>query len=199
MPSLTDPITGTNINARFLDYVRAAANQGILWGTNNVPFPNFLTPTSTFFSGPTSGWEGPVFPNVTDGLINATNFFNYFVGVVFQYSRIKRFRIRISVTTTGGSPWNQSVTGPYYAPFSFDETNIAHLAVAYQSTLDYNRLPGGRKDILLGRLITDENIEDFFDRCRTLYYTLRDEVAEYQAIVCHASCHSSCHDSRVRR
>lgn len=200
MVSLTNPIEDNNLWQRFKDYVAGAANQGILWGTNNVPFPEFLTPVSAFFGGTTAGWDGAgTAPSVTNQTIGAVGLYTYFATLTFYWSRIKKFRIRISVNTNGGAPWNQSVSGPYYSPFSFDQTSVAHLASAYQSPVDISRVPGGQGPIIPTNRIRDEDIEDFFNRCRQLYYILREEVADYQAAVCHASCHSSCHNSRSRR
>jgi hypothetical protein len=197
MASLNNPITLQNQIDRFADYVVAAANSGIVWGTNAIPFPDF---PGYVFGGDTSGKTISIQGAGYGGYkITADRIYTGILLETYRYSNIRYLRAILYVTST------DEQTGQYYqAPVPgapggviFDDTQKAHLNTAYTLSADTNSLARGQ--IVAGNKMTSAGLEDFFDRARSLYYNFLGQTHTEIVTVCHSSCHYSCHNSRSRR
>ena len=195
MASLDNPVTLQNIIDRFADYVVATANSSIVWGTNAIPFPEL---SAAYFGGTTDGKTISLTGAGARGtIVTALPIYNGVLVETFRYSNIRNMRAVLTVTESGGAPWNISA-GPRTTPGTiFDQTQKSHLNTSYIYTTDSSRLARGQP--LTGNNITRAGLEDLFDRARSLYNDFLDDTVTVTVTVCHASCHSSCHNSRSRR
>lgn len=192
MATLTSPVEEQNIVNRFADYVPPAANTGINYGTNSVPFGEMST---SFFGGTTGGRSIGINGNSIKNngeLIDASGIQDTLEAETFNYTAIRTLRAQLNVTSSGGSPYN---TGTRPTPgIIIDVTGIAFLNTSYRQTL------GARSvNLQTGDLINDGILEQKFSDLRNKYNTARGTSQTITVNVCHASCHSSCHGSRGRR
>lgn len=189
MAQLTNPINAQNIIDRFADFVPPAANQGIAWGTNAVPFGEMST---TYFGGDTSGKAiGVSGSNLTasSSTITGQTIYDVLLAETQTYARIRRMRAVLYVEGGGGNTGSRPTPGVIY-----DATAMSHLNNDYKQTIQ-----AGRSDLYTNNPITASGLETIFTNMRDGYNAVRDSVATIQINVCHASCHSSCHSSRGRR
>jgi hypothetical protein len=197
MAALTNNINKANVASRYGDYVAAAANANIVWGTNSKPFAEM--PTATF-GGDTNGKANTLQGRLTTTLIEATAFRNATVAETNQYSRIRLLRARLFVAGGGGNTGSRPSPG-----YIYDLTRKSHLNSGYEQnagTPNTNFIlpPVAGVVITIGTSATpDVGVEEWFDRLRAGYNTASNNTVTIQIDVCHASCHSSCHGSRGRR
>lgn len=186
MVALTNPIGGDNIMNRFADYVAGAANTGISWGTNAVPFGEMST---GYFGGDTNGKSLENTGASFSRPVSAQNLYDILVAETYQYSRIHNLRALLFVSGGGGNTGSRGTPG-----YIYDGTAMAHLNNDYRISVsaDHSHMVAGNKP-------TTTDLETLFDRLRTAYNGARTQTTTIQIDVCHASCHSSCHSSRGRR
>lgn len=195
MATLTNPIEDQNIVDRYADYVRAAANTGIVWGTNSNPTHSDGTVVldDSYFGGDTGGRGigiGGGNLGGTGAVITASTIYNTLLTETYNYSRIRSVQARLNVTGGGGNTGSRPSPGIIY-----DQTNIAHMSDSYRVDLGSPSNNG----VSSTSLITDEGLEGFFSTLRNSYNAARGSTVTVTTDVCHASCHSSCHGSRGRR
>jgi hypothetical protein len=194
MAALTNPIEEGNLASRFADYVAAAANDSIAWGTNAYPAYGFtqerVVPADQF-GGSTSGRASAPGSALTAGTskITASVITNLFRNETQAYLGIRKLQAILNVTGTGGNTGTRPTAGIVY-----DVTAKAYLVDAYQ--LDLGAITGNPT---AGTAVDSSNLETFFSNLQARYVAVRDTTVIYQTDVCHASCHSSCHSSRGRR
>lgn len=191
MAELTNPINAQNVVDRFADYVRTAANTGIVWGTNTKPFEEF---NQDIFGGDTSGRPlGISGANITSDKITAQTIFDVLVSETATYTRIRKMRAQLFVQGGGGNTGSRQTPG-----MIFDEERIANMNNTFLQTISVSS--ADRPGISTGEIINASNLENFFTNLRTTYNNRREVSAgTFRVDVCHASCHSSCHGSRGRR
>ena len=204
MAILTNPISGSNLVERFNDFVAAAANANITWGTDAKPFTEM--PTSTF--GGVKAGRGNVTGNLglaTSNTIDSTTLINAFTASTKQYTRIRNLRARLNVTGGGGNSGTRPTAGIVY-----DEIAVAHLNSSYELALGSIDVMDIQTDELITRAglqggtptagnYNGVNLTGFFVGCRDKYNAARATIVTVTTSVCHASCHRSCHNSRSRR
>lgn len=180
MAVLSNPIDNDNIVARFEDYVRAAANSGIVWHSANLPFPEAWA----IFDA--AGGKTPEISG-TDltSPISASNVFNVLLAETRRYTRCRYLRAVRVVDGGGDEPGPPGV--------NFDQTQKAHLAWNYEVTVN------ATQNILPGTAVDDGTLETQLDSLRNAYYDGQNTVAYMEVHVCHSSCHQSCHGNRGRR
>jgi len=223
MVTLTNPINADNVMFRLQDFVTlGAANIGIVWGTttypcwpvNSVPpvAPNVavVDPALNAWGGTTAG-----FPNTPQGssiggvgaTINAATIYNTCRAAVGLVAAIRNVRAQLTITSTGGAPYN-TAPGPYTAAgLVFDQTRVGYLqfVAPYTQTVPAaTAAPATAYGLSTGSLIRDGvgapiGLEDYFSALQTAYNTLRANTYTFSRSICHASCHTNCHSSRGRR
>jgi hypothetical protein len=190
MVTLTNNVNAQNIVNRFNDYVQAAGNAGISWGTDAYPFtemPNIFggkadTGKNSEINGDSLGGVG--------SLIVASTIYRILVAETNRYTKIRKLRALLFVEGGGGNTGSRPTPG-----YVYDSTAVAFLNDGYLQ--DIGSPSAGLVDS--GQTISTTPLETFFDTLRSSYNTARDQTVTYQVNVCHASCHSSCHGSRSRR
>jgi hypothetical protein len=201
MPNLENPgpIRRLTIIQRTIEELNGAATAGIVWGTNNKPFPE--APDS-WFEGPTS-WAGldPAVVNTNYGelgVIEASSLTEAIRLITQYYTRIRNMRCVRVITGGGGNRPNAG--SPYTSTASnVDQTKMAFTKDGQQPTIISNYF-----DIQSSSLIYRGNVNNFILGMSQRYQLLRpnvlgDDGTSYKVSVCHASCHTSCHSSRGRR
>jgi hypothetical protein len=205
MAALSNPVNAENIVSRFHDYVRASAQSGVTWGTNNLPVYAPGTPwettviPATAMGGPNNGDPGAgafIGDAVPGAVINGYNIYNYLNFFTYEYCYIRNVRALLTVTGDGGNLGNYPEPGDVY-----DVTRVAYFSnrstQAGQVADFAGPTPGG---VSANQVISATEMENFLARCRASYINFaRNQTYIYNPIVCHASCHSSCHGSRGRR
>ena len=190
MATLNNPINPQNIVDRFADYVTATANQGIVWGTDVLPFPEF---NSAEFGGTTAGRailiSGANIASVGFPII-ATNIYNTLLSETITYTNIRKLNAILFVDGDGGNIGTRDTAGEI-----FNSTEVAHMNTGYRQGIG----SPSASDVSVGNTSTSSGLETFFNNLRTAYNTARENIFTIQVNVCHASCHSSCHSSRGRR
>ena len=189
MAQLTNPIGSQNIVDRFADYVPPAANQGITWGTNAVPFGEMST---SYFGGDTGGKGIGIHGNSigsTGSTITAQGIYNTVLNETKVYTRIRRMRAVLFVDGGGGNNGSRTTPGVVY-----DSTAMSHLNDNYQQIISADQ-----SDLYANNTITAGGLDSLFATLRAVYNSARENTTTIQINVCHASCHSSCHSSRGRR
>jgi hypothetical protein len=213
MATLNNPINAQNIVDRFSDYVVATANQGIIWGTNNVPVGDTspavvdpivqIVPTDQF--GGTTGGKaiGITGANIEGpgGLITASAIYQTLVNETNSYTNIRQLNAVLRVTGTGGNAGTRLTNSGYDGSRAYIEvtntTNPAYLAPSYSQSISIS--PAAAYELTDGSIIKSSRLEQFFSDLQLAYNAARSTVVPYITEVCHASCHSSCHGSRGRR
>lgn len=199
MPNLENPgpIRRLTIIQRTIEELNGAALAGIVWGTNNKPFPEAL---NEWFEGPTN-WGG-LDPATVDanygalGLIEASTLTEAIRNITQYYTRVRNIRCVRVITGNGGN----TPAGPYTSTTqNVDLTRIAFTRDGQQPTIISNYF-----DIQSSSLIYRGNINNFILGMSQRYQILRpnilgDDGTSYKISICHTSCHSSCHSSRGRR
>ena len=193
MAALTNPIEEGNLASRFADYVAAAANDSITWGTNAKPsYQGTQVVPNNRFGGPIAGRAAAPGSAITAGTtrITASTLTTLFRNETQAYLYIRRLRARLNVTGTGGNTGTRPTPGIVY-----DNTAKAYLKAAYYpATL--GTVAGNPTS---GTPVTVTGLQTYFANLQARYVTVRDDTQTYTGQVCHASCHSSCHSSRGRR
>jgi len=194
MAALTNPIEETNLASRFADYVAAAANDSISWGTNAFPAyggTERVVPADQF-GGPTSGRASLPGSAITAGTskITASTLTTLFRNETQAYLYIRKLRAILNVTGGGGNTGTRPTAGVVY-----NTTAKAYLAPAY-FPFTLGAITGNPTS---GTPVTVSGLQTYFTNLQARYIEVRDITVTYQANVCHASCHSSCHSSRGRR
>ena len=194
MAALTNPIEETNLASRFADYVAAAANDSISWGTNAFPAyggTERVVPANRF-GGPTSGRASLPGSAITAGTskITASTLTTLFRNETQAYLYIRKLRAILNVTGGGGNTGTRAAAGIVY-----DITAKAYLAPAYYP-ITLGSIAGNPTS---GTPVTVSGLQTYFANLQARYVTVRDDTQTYTGQVCHASCHSSCHSSRGRR
>lgn len=178
MANLTNPIEETNLLSRFEDYVKATANNGLVWGSDNKPFAEF--PDSEL-GGSAAGKQTETTPAQLDqNPISAAQVFNALLEETRRFTQVRKLR---AIKTVSG---NQGYT-------AFDQTEKANMSEAYRLAVPVTQ------DLQSGALIEAATIEAQLEKFRQAYLTAQDNVITRNIVVCHASCHSNCHGSRSRR
>jgi hypothetical protein len=213
MAALTNPINAQNIVDRFSDYVVATANQGIVWGLNNVPTGDTspavvdpivqIVPTDQF-GGTTAGLPINIDGNSIKGpddAITATTIYNTLLAETNRYTRIRNLNAVLRVVGTGGNAGTRLRNSGYDPGRAYIEvtnaTNPANMIESYEYPVSIQ--PASSYGIVVGGQINGNGLETFFDALRLAYLNSRAVAIPYITSVCHASCHSSCHNSRGRR
>jgi len=189
MATLTNPVEEQNIVNRFADYVPPAANTGISYGTNSMPFSEM---SFAFMGGTTSGRTMQVTGNSIKNngqLIDASGIQDALEQEVVEFTRIRNLNALLNVTGTGGNTGTRPTAG-----IITNVTGIAFLNPSYQISLQARSV-----NLQTGQIIDDAVLEQKFADLRNQYNAARGTTATIQVDVCHASCHSSCHSSRGRR
>jgi hypothetical protein len=191
MPSgLTDNINAQNVVNRFADYVRGAANSGIVWGTNSLPFQEF-TQNISIFGGTTAGKNIEISGgNINSNNISAQVVYNALIEETRRYTRIRNLQAVLNVLGGGGNTGSRPTPGVVY-----NQTNVAHLNANYMA----GSLSAGRDDVFAGNVMRRQGTANMFSNMRAAYQAVRGQAIYSQVDVCHASCHSNCHNSRGRR
>ena len=190
MVTLTNPVTPQNIVDRFADFVLGAANTGIVWGTNTLPFAEM--PGATY-AGTTSGTSitatGATI-GTTGNIITAATIRSVLETETALYTNIRQQRAILNVTGAGGNTGSRPTPG-----IIFDQTEVAHLDTTNRAAI------GAVADanVTTGQNVDDTNLETYFTNLTAAYTAIRTTTVTTQIDVCHASCHSSCHSSRGRR
>jgi hypothetical protein len=190
MVTLTNPVTPQNIVDRFADFVLAAANTGVVWGTNTLPFVEM--PGATY-AGTTSGTSitatGATI-GTTGNTITAATIRSVLETETALYTNIRQQRAILNVTGAGGNTGTRPTAGVI-----FDDTQVAHLDTSNRAAI------GAVADanVTTGQTVDDTNLETYFTNLTAAYTAIRTTTVTTQIDVCHASCHSSCHSSRGRR
>lgn len=194
--SLSDPISASNIIARFNSIVTATVNSGISYGTNSKPFPEC---PSSYFGGDTGGVGDET--GGLSGVIDAADLIDKAVAVTSSFTNVRNARFRLRLTATGWYPYNAS-RGPRGGTNQLpgiieDVSGKAHLQSSWAAGV--GGVDGG--DVSSGEAITKSSIQSqLFINCRAAYSLAAASTYDTPVVdVCHSSCHSSCHRSRSRR
>jgi hypothetical protein len=188
---LTTKVTASNLYNYFSSYVRDTSNANIVWGTNNLPFPEMPVDT---FGGSTSGKNliNKLQP-VKGDKINALTIYTQLLELTTHYTTNRKLRAKLNITGDGGNA-PAGPKGPS-GGIIFDDTQKANLSVLYEVNVGVTN-----ENILSKKLISKNNIDILFAAMRTSYNSVyRNNTVTLTINVCHASCHSSCHGSRIRR
>jgi len=187
MATLTNPITAQNIIDRFADFAPAAANSGIVWGTNSVPFSGFST---SYFGGTTAGRSiGITGADINQNPITASVINTAIENETAAYSQIRNLNATQTVTGPGGN------TGSYPNPGQiFNQTQKAYLSSSYAQTLS-----AAGVTLTSGTQMSASGLEAKFADLQTRFNSLVSNTVTVNVNICHASCHSSCHAARGRR
>lgn len=177
MATLTNPINQQNIVDRFRDYVTVAANSGIVWGTDVLPFPEMPI---GHFAGTTAGKTVAIDSANLGTLITLTLLRDVlFTEGTIPYSNIRNLRA-IKTFQTGAS------VGVIY-----DTTAVAN--TVYDATVAEPATPDPG-------LITMTGTEAYFDRLKAAYLDARNSTPiEVTIATCHSNHSNTCHSSRSRR
>ena len=187
MATLTSPISAQNIIDRFADFAPAAANSGIVWGTNSVPFSGFAT---SYFGGTTAGRSiGITGADINQNPITASVINTAIENETAAYSQIRNLNARRNVTG------EVSNIGTYQTPgLIFNQTQKAYLNSSYIQTLS-----AAGVTLTAGTQISASGLEAKFTDLQTRFNSLVSNTVTVTINICHSSCHSSCHGSRGRR
>lgn len=188
---LTNNINPQNVVNRFADYVRGAANSGISWGTNALPFTQFNV-RAFVFGGTTAGKPIEINGGSIAGIgtvISAQQVYNVLIAETTRYTRIRLLRAVLFVMGPGGNTGNYPTAGVI-----FDTTLVAHMNANYQVGVGADR-----NNVFAGNVMTRGGTAAMFNNMRAAYNARRAVAAYEQVNVCHASCHNNCHRSRGRR
>ena len=186
MTTLNNPINSQNIVDRFADFIQPTANQGITWGTDNVPFGEMST---GYFGGGVGGKGMDISGGSFNSTAYASDIFNTLVAETQRFARIRRLRAILYVEGGGGNTGSRGSPGEIYNSHA-----IAHLNNDYAQSISADV-----SDVSAGNKITTGGLESLFQNLANGYTNVRENIAEITIHVCHASCHSSCHSSRGRR
>ena len=193
MATLNNPINAQNIVDRFADFVTTTANASILWGTDDRPFPEFVSTRPEFNNvDPLGGTKagraiGISAPNGTfNGTpITASTIYDLLVAETKTYTGIRSLNAIKNLAGDGGA-----VTEV------FNQTKKAYTSYTQPSITIGSATSLG---IVAGQPVTSAGLEAFFTALQTAYTAKRDTEIKLTVLVCHSSCHSSCHASRIRR
>lgn len=175
MAVLTNPISAGNILSRFEDYVQQAANAGVVWGTNNKPFPEF---PDGYFGG-TTGGKTTEATGFNSEVVTADDIFNTLLAETVKYTRLRNLRAIKNMAGQG---------------VIYDATAKAHLNSSYDLSVSTTQT------VSSGQEISSTGLEAQLDAFRTAYNAAaQSNTVTVQIDVCHSSCHNSCHGSRSRR
>jgi hypothetical protein len=193
MAALTNPIEETNLASRFADYVAAAGNDSITWGTNAKPsYQGTQVVPNNRFGGPIAGRALLPGSAITAGTskITASTLTTLFRNETQAYLYIRKLRAILNVTGGGGNTGTRPTAGIVY-----DNTAKAYLSQTY-FPVTLGTIAGNPTS---GTPVTVTGLQTYFTALQARYIEVRDDTQTYTANVCHASCHSSCHSSRGRR
>tara|TARA_R110000764_G_scaffold103524_2_gene189173 strand:- start:2562 stop:3143 length:582 start_codon:yes stop_codon:yes gene_type:complete len=193
MAALTNPIEETNLASRFADYVAAAANDSITWGTNAKPdYQGTQVVPNNRFGGPISGRAAAPGSAITAGTskITASTLTTLFRNETQAYLYIRKLRAKLNVTGGGGNTGTRPTAGIVY-----DNTAKAYLSPTY-FPVTLGTIAGNPTS---GTPVTVTGLQTYFTTLQARYIEVRDDTQTHTTDVCHASCHSSCHSSRGRR
>jgi hypothetical protein len=204
--TLTNPVNKSNIIENFRSYVQSSANSGIVWGTNSLPtytWPSgshVILPSSTF-GGTTSGKTPTI--NLNASTITASDIANSLISATTTFSAIRKIRVTLTISSTGGSPYN---SGDKPTPgVVFDQTQKAHMPANFEGNITAGTTASAvasASGISAGASVGSQNLINFFNDLKNRYESVRDSVGAtttFNQTVCHASCHSNCHVARSRR
>lgn len=188
---LTNNINPQNVVNRFADYVRGAANSGISWGTNALPFTEFNV-RAFVFGGTTAGKPIEINGGSIAGIgtvISAQQVYNVLIGETTRYTRIRLMQAVLVVNGTGGNTGSRPTPGVV-----FNQTAVTHMNPGFQVFVSANR-----NNVFAENVMTRGGTAAMFNNMRAAYNARRAVPAYQQVNVCHASCHNNCHRSRGRR
>lgn len=196
MPNLENPgpVRKLTILQRTIEELNGVATPGIVWGTNNKPFPEAA---DSWFEGRTD-WGG-LDPNGISwdaSLIDASDLTEKIRQITQYYTRIRNMRCVRVITGGGGN----LPAGPYTSTTqNVDLTRVAFTKDGVQPTIISNYF-----DIQSSSIISRGNVNNFILGMSQRYQILRpnilgDDGTTYKVSICHTSCHTSCHSSRGRR
>ena len=193
MAALTNPIEEGNLASRFADYVAAAANDSITWGTNAKPdYQGTQVVPNNRFGGPIAGRAAAPGSAITAGTskITASTLTTLFRNETQAYLYIRKLRAKLNVTGGGGNTGTRPTAGIVY-----DNTAKAYLSPTY-FPVTLGTIAGNPTS---GTPVTVSGLQTYFTTLQARYIEVRDDTQTHTTDVCHASCHSSCHSSRGRR
>lgn len=107
-------------------------------------------------------------------------------------NQVRRVRIRVNVTGSGGNTGTQPNPGIIY-----DQSFLANVPANIRGNW-----ATGSGDFLEGNVIDNVHSENYFQDLAALWQSYRDDNLASRTFtfdICHSSCHSSCHGSRGRR
>jgi hypothetical protein len=208
--ALNNPINKANLVQRYNEIVTNDISGQIAYARNQKPFSE--APDS-WFGGNRDGF--PARDTSTLGaVVNASEIFEAMYNHARSLTAIRNARMRLQVTTTGGSPWNRSAgprTSPASPAYAEDVLGLTYLSNSNVQTLPIvsgNDL-GSEKIItrngLDGTLSQNPNYggsilgSGFFQNLKNAWEQRRGNTVTLDTTVCHASCHGNCHGSRGRR
>ncbi len=181
---LTNPVDADNIVDRFADFVVESANDGIVWSSSNIPFPEATSSDFGASAGKSISIDGDdITPS--NNIITKANIYNTLITETTRYTSIRKIRARLFIGTGPGNQTRASNTG-------FDATNVSHMSgTGYQGSITGVTALGDKPEV--------NDLETFFTNLEAKYNTNRNTTQTYSKTVCHSSCHNSCHNSRGRR
>jgi hypothetical protein len=176
-------VLNTDVFNKFADTVVAAANAGIVYGTNSLHFTDQNAATTALYGGTTSGVATQGATGIAAGdTITGSTILNYILNQARSYCRIRN--MSVTRTVTGGS----SVT----------RSGITH--TTNQQTLAEFKTGCDDTKFLAGTPVSATELNSYFNEIRDRYLNVRNNSTITSSFtVCHVSCHSSCHGSRGRR
>ncbi|MCO6704828.1 hypothetical protein [Streptomyces sp. CHB9.2] len=172
----------------FNGVVRANANAGISWGTNNYP----AGALAGWFGGPTTGLATAMAAgNIAAGNLSASNVASVLRNFTNQWAAIRRTRIVIYYAWNSGEDYVNSGVNVQY-----DGTAVAYTAYPAGSPGNNAALPG----LAAGANASYSNMQACVNNLWSSYYEMcRNTTLTLTNTVCHTSCHDNCHCARGRR
>jgi hypothetical protein len=176
-------VLNTDVFNKFAETVVAAANAGIVYGTNSLHFADQDATTTAMYGGTTSGVASQGATNIATGdIVTGSTILNYILNQARSYCRIRN--MSVTRTVTGGS--SETRSGITHT------TNVQSLA-QFKTGSDDTKF-------LAGAPISATELNSYFNEVRDRYLNVRNNFTLTSSFtVCHVSCHSSCHGSRGRR
>lgn len=175
-------VLNTDIFNKFAEIVVAAANAGIVYGTNSYHFSDQDAAVISNYGGATTGLAQGATNIAVGDTITGLTILNYILAQARSYTRIRNMNVTRNVT--GGSSETRS---------GITHTTVVQSPTQFGISSDSTRF-------LTGTNVTATELTSFFNEVRDRYNTVRNNYSiDASFTVCHVSCHSSCHGSRGRR
>jgi len=189
-----DTITKSDVIRVFKEFVTDYVNSQLVWGSDNIPFTEFVFSDDTDWGGTSGGIPFSTLTNaefdVASDTITASDIFDILVDETANYTNLRYINAILFVSGSGGNTGTRLTPGTV-----FNETRLAHLDSSYKTTVDADQFLYGED------IISASGLDEQFQEMKSAWMTVAfgEEIQTHQVTVCHSSCHSSCHGSRGRR